>query len=170
MSVTLADQYYLKALDDYDYNYTEVMENLNYALSYDPDHAGANYLMGKLYMEQFQQFDVAEEYLISAMSTDPENLQTCESFAWLMIKTKRLDEALKLIDYALGLKGAFLAELLRLKALSYELKKDYNMSKIVLLEAIAESYDSRYIDFLEDEISRVEKKQRMLNHISYHIS
>lgn len=170
MSITLADQYYLKALDDYDYNFTEVLENLNYALSYDADHAGANYLMGKLYMEQFQQFDLAEEHFVSSMSADPENLKTCESFAWLMIKTQRYEEALKLIAYTLGLKGALLPELLRLKALTYELMRDYGQARIVLLEAISESYDSRYIDFLEDEITRVEKKQGMEGKVFYHIS
>lgn len=170
MSITLADQYYLKALDDYDYSFTEVLENLNYALSYDADHAGANYLMGKLYMEQFQQFDLAEEYLVSAMSSDPENIKTCESFVWLMIKTHRYKDALKLINYTLDLKGALLPELLRLKALTFELMKEYDKAKNVLNEAIAESYDSRYIDFLEDEKNRVNRKQEMNHKVSYSIS
>ncbi|WP_422361415.1 hypothetical protein [Reichenbachiella sp.] len=170
MSITLADQYYLKALDDYDYSFTEVLENLNYALSYDTEHAGANYLMGKLYMEQFQKFDLAEEHFVAAMSTDPENINTCENFAWLMVKTRRYKEALKLINYALDLKGALLPELLRLKALTFELTKEYDKAKNVLNEAIAESYDSRYIDFLEDEKNRVNRKQEMNQKVSYHVS
>ncbi|MEN8119440.1 MAG: hypothetical protein ABFS35_03800 [Bacteroidota bacterium] len=33
MSITLADQYYIKAIDNYPYNLEESIENLNYALS-----------------------------------------------------------------------------------------------------------------------------------------
>ena len=63
MALTLADQYYIKALAGYGYDLEEVVENLNYALSYDHEHSGANYLMGKVYMEQFQKFDLAQAYL-----------------------------------------------------------------------------------------------------------
>ncbi|MCV9385944.1 tetratricopeptide repeat protein [Reichenbachiella ulvae] len=170
MSITLADQYYLKALDDYDYNFTEVLENLNYALSYDAEHAGANYLMGRVYMEQFQKFDIAESYFQLAMAADPENIQTCESLAWLMIRTKRFDDALRLIAYAVGLKGVIFPEWLRLKALIFELRKDYQLAKTLLHEAISESYDSNYIEFLEGELERIEKKERLLSHVQYHMA
>lgn len=38
MAFNLADQYFVKALGMYDYDLEEVVENLNYALSYDPEH------------------------------------------------------------------------------------------------------------------------------------
>lgn len=170
MSITLADQYYLKALDDYDYSFNEVLENLNYALSYDSDHAGANYLMGKLYMDQFEKFEIAESYFISAMASDPENIKTCIGFSWLMIKTRRYTEAMKLVNYSLKLKGALLPEILRLKALVFELKKEYGQARIILFEAMTESYDSNYIDFLENELNRVKRKEEMCNHVAYHLS
>lgn len=170
MAISLADQYYLKALDDYDYNFNEVTENLNYALSYDHEHVGANYLMGKLYLEQFEQYDVAESYFQTAMSLDPKNLKTCNSLVWLFIKTRRFDEAHKLINYASGINGALLPELLRMKALAYELNKDYEQSKQILREAIVESYDTSYIDFLEEELLRIEKKQRLLSRVCYQVS
>ncbi|MCG8582088.1 MAG: hypothetical protein MI866_19340 [Bacteroidales bacterium] len=43
---TLADQYFIKALDQYPYSLEEAIENLGYALSQDGEHSGANYLMG----------------------------------------------------------------------------------------------------------------------------
>lgn len=159
MALTLADQYYLKALDDFDYNLEEVVENLNYALSYDPEHAGANYLMGKLYMDQFQKFDLAEEYFVASIASEPENIKTCESYIWLMIRTKRYKEALKLIKYTHQLAGISTSEIIRLEALVYELKGNYVKSRGLLQEAMKESYDSNYIEFLENELKRVEKKE-----------
>lgn len=168
MALTLADQYYIKALEGYDYDLEEVVENLNYALSYDQDHSGANYLMGKLYMEQFQKFDLAKEYLEASMAYDPENLNTCESLSWLLIRTRKFKEALKLIKYALGLEGAIKPEFIRLQALVHELQKDYYRAKDLLNVAIEESYDSSYISFLESEISRVKKKIKRMPKIKYH--
>ncbi|MEO1097874.1 MAG: hypothetical protein AAFX57_08965 [Bacteroidota bacterium] len=89
MTLTLANQYFLKAMDEYPYCLEETIENLNYALSYEDEHAGANCLMGKVYLEQFQNFELAEEYFIKAMATDPFDLRTCENYMRLMIRTKR---------------------------------------------------------------------------------
>lgn len=169
MSLTLADQYYMKALDGYDYDLEEVVENLNYALSYDQEHAGANYLMGKLYMDHFQKFDLAEEYLEASLACEPDNIKTCESLSWLMIRTRRFNEAHKLITYALELKGVVRPDFLRLKALVFELQKDYYQSKELLNVAIDESYDSSYISFLEGEISRVKKKIKRMPKVKYHL-
>ncbi len=169
MALTLADQYYMKALEGYDYNLEEVVENLNYALSYDQEHAGANYLMGKLYMEQFQKFDLAKEYFESSMACDPTNLNTCESFTWLLIRTRKFAEALRLIKYASGLQGAIRPEFLRLEALVYELQKDYKGSIELLNSAIDESYDSGYIEFLENELDRVNMKMMRKPSVNYSI-
>ncbi|WP_109830162.1 hypothetical protein [Reichenbachiella versicolor] len=169
MSITIADQYYLKALDDYGYCYNEVMENLNYALSYDSEHADANYLMGKLYMEQFQKYEQAEEHLVTSMSIDPSNVKTCESMIWLFIRTHRFKEALKLIEFTLKLKGVLIPEILRLKALTYELMKQFDMARIWLINAIQESYDDSYIEFLQAELKRIEMKQQMIQGVRYHL-
>ncbi len=167
MSLSLADQYYIKALEGYDYNLEEVVENLNYALSYDQEHAGANYLLGKLYMEQFQKFDLAKEYLELSMAFDPKNINTCESLCWLLIRTKKYQQALKLTKYALGLQGVMVPDFLRLQALIYELQKDYCRSEELLNLAIEESYDSNYISFLEREITRVKKKTVQAQQFKY---
>jgi Tfp pilus assembly protein PilF len=168
MALTLADQYYLKALDGYDYNLDEVIENLNYALSYDQEHAGANYLMGKFYMEQMHQFDLAKEYFEASMVCDPTKSDTCQSFSWLLIRTRQFSEALKLIRYAYGLPGAMMPDFLRLEALVHELQKDYSGAVELLNEAIDESYDDSYVVFLEAELARVEKKMRRMPKVTYH--
>ncbi|WP_224994460.1 OprD family porin [Cesiribacter sp. SM1] len=47
MAVSLADQYYIRALNCYPYSPEDVLENLNYALSHDGGHARANCLIGR---------------------------------------------------------------------------------------------------------------------------
>ncbi|MDN5213120.1 hypothetical protein QQ020_13720 [Fulvivirgaceae bacterium BMA12] len=170
MAITLADKYYLKALNDYPYELEEVIENLHYALSYDEEHAGANFLMGKLYMEEFKNFDMAEEYFIAAMAADPENVDTCESFTWLLIKTNRLKEALKLIKHTHSLKGIVSAQVLCTEALVYELMKDFRKAVALLNKAIEESYDCAYSEFLEEELTRVERKLQRTRTINYYMT
>jgi len=158
MTLSLADHYYLKALNVYDYAIEDTVEYLNYALSYNPGHADANCLMGKLYMEHLQKFNLAEDHLATAMATEPENIGACECFSQLLINTRRFREALKLIRYALKLRGANIPKFLRLEALVHELRKDYDLSRDVLKQAIEECCDSDFIDFLQKEMDRVNSK------------
>ncbi len=167
MALTLADQYYLKALDDYDYDLEVVVENLGYALGYDSEHAGANHLMGKLYMEKFRKFDLAEEYFIASLASEPSNVDACESYSRLLIRTGKFPEALKLIRYASGLSGAVISKFLQLEALVHELQKDFGKAKELLQAAVLESYDSHYIYFLNQEIDRVEKKMCLSGEVNY---
>jgi hypothetical protein len=49
---TLVNNYIFKALDNYPYYLDEVMESLNYALSYDNKNTMALTLMGKVHAEK----------------------------------------------------------------------------------------------------------------------
>lgn len=169
MVITLADQYYLKALDEYPYNLEDAVENLNYALSYDSEHSGANYLMGKLYMEQFQKFELAEEYFIAAMASDPSNINTCESFSWLLLRTRQFKKALTLLKYSYSVKGINIPKLKRLEALVYESLKEFDTAIALLRTAMEECYDSDYITFLEEEMKRVERKEHISKGMNYQL-
>ncbi len=169
MNFTLADQYYLKALDEYSYNFEETVEYLNYALSYDSDHAGANYLMGRLYMEHLNKYELAEVYFISAMSTDPDHIDTCESFTWLLIKINRFKEARRLIKHAYTIKGVDKALFLRLEALSYELTMDFSTALSLLNQARFATFSNSYIAFLQGEINRISQKQSYCHELNHKI-
>ena len=170
MALTLADQYYLKALDDYGYDLEVVVENLEYALSCDAEHAGANHLMGKLLMEKFRKYEQAEQYFVASLAAEPTNVSACESYSWLLIQTRKYDQALKLIRYALGLTGAVIPQFLRLEAVVYELQKDFEKSRDRLRTAMLESFDSNYIYFLDQEILRVEKKMGLSGEVNYQVT
>ena len=170
MALTLADQYYLKALDDYGYDLEAVVENLEYALSCDADHPGANHLMGKLLMEKFRKFEQAEEYFVASLAIEPTHIDTCESYSWLLIHTRDYDRALKLIRYASGLKGVANCKFLRLEALVLELKQEFIKAKELLQAAMLESYDSNYLYFLDQEFARVEKKMKLSGELTYYFT
>ncbi len=167
MTLTLADQYFLKALDDYPYNLEETIESLTYALGYDDEHVGANCLMGKVYLEQFQDFDKAEEYFIKAMSTDPFDLRTCESYVQLLIKTRQLDQAHKLVRFTKTLTGVDLARWGQMEAEIFELKGEFDRAVALLTEAIAEAMDSELIYALKRQIERVKMKRELKNEFRY---
>ena len=86
MAITLADQYYLKAVNEYGYDIEVSIENLNYALSYDPEHVGANCLMGQLYVEYFEDYEKAEAYFQAALSSNPQHITTCKQYCNLLIR------------------------------------------------------------------------------------
>ncbi len=167
MAFNLADQYYVKALEVYDYDLEEVIINLNYALSYDPDHSGANELMGRIYMDQFRQFDKARIYLEEAIASDMNNIRACESLAQLFICIRKFPAALKLIDYSITISGARRDQWLRLKSLVFEMKKEYSQTLAILEQAKEECVCSDYTSFLNDEIRRVKNKLRDSQIVKY---
>mgnify|MGYP001797413843 CR=1 FL=1 len=169
MTLTLADQYFLKAMDEYPFCLEETIENLNYALSYEDEHAGANHLMGKVYLEQFQNFELAEEYFITAIASDPFNLRTCEGYAKLMIRTKRYTEALKLLAFTKRQTGADLAEILKMEANICELQSQFDKAIDLLNQAIGESLDGDDIYDLRRQINRVKMKSELNTTVNYSI-
>jgi len=161
MSLSLADQYYAKALDEYPYNLEDFVENLTYALSYDADHVGANSLMARFYQEKMRDMAKAEFHYQAALSSDPANSRVCLDFALLYIVNQEFEKADKLLKYAQQLKGTEMAMWFRLKGLYFEYQKDYKRAKKNFKKAIFEAMDGEIIEFLKGESDRVETKIKL---------
>ncbi len=161
MAITMADQYYIKAIDYFPYNLEEAVENLNYALSYDGEHAGANCLMGRLYRDYFKDYEKAEMYFQTALSCDPAHAESCEHYGRLLLNLRSFSKAQKLLDYASGLSGANIARILQLKALLLENQQNYTEAREVLKEAMLQTFDDELMLALESDLVRVEKKERL---------
>ncbi len=159
---TLADQYYIKALDQYPYSLEEAIENLSYALSHNSEHSGANYLMGKLQQEQMNNFQKAEEYYIKALASDPNDLKVCIDYILLLIILKEYDKAQKLIVYTNKLKGTDQSKTYSLRALIYEHQHDYEKALSMYKEARLEAYNDDCISHLNNEIKRVKMKKKQI--------
>ena len=170
MAITMADQYYIKALDYYPYNLEEALENLNYALSYDGEHARANCLMGRLYLEQLRDWERAEACFQAALACDPQHADSCEHYARLLVQMRNYAKAQKLLSYARKLKGARLAQLLQLEALIREQQHHFTEAKALLCQALLEAYEEELLGVLDGDLKRVERKEQMLQGVVYHIA
>ena len=104
MTVTKS-KYYFEALDNYPYNLPDCLEALNYALSYDPEDADSLCLMGRIYSEMLTDYEKAKLYFKEAMQCDVTNLNTPKYYIKCLLDKEDLQEAEKLINYALKIKG-----------------------------------------------------------------
>lgn len=98
-------KYYFEALDHYPYNLPDCMEALNYALSYDPEDADALCLMGRIYSEMLSDYGKAKCYFEEAMQYDVTNVNTPQYYIICLLNNEDLQEAEKLIEYSLKIKG-----------------------------------------------------------------
>jgi tetratricopeptide (TPR) repeat protein len=169
MTITIADQYYLKALDEYPYALDISIEYLNYALSYNAEHVGANFLMGRVYMEQFDNYDKAEEYFQEALSNDPSNYKVCDKYSLMLIEIREYDKAEKLIKHMESLRGKDLGELFRTKAYLSEYRKDYEKAELFLNMAMEETYNNDFMGFLRSELDRVQSKLNRTQRYNYSV-
>lgn len=167
MALTLADQYYLKSLDNYNYNWEESLTDLSYALSHDPEHAGANNLMGRLQMEHFKNFELAEEYFVQAMVSNPFHMQTCMDYLRLLLKKNEGKAFDKLMKHALSIQGIDRAQVLHLKAHLLELNQQFEEAKTLLNKAKLLTIDDCLIEDLEESLERISNKTKSLQSINY---
>lgn len=158
MSITLADTYYLKALDLYPYELDQVIEALNFAISYDNDHAGAHCLLGKLNMYQLGKYQEAEEHFEKALASNIDHAETYYSYADLLIQIGEYAKAKKLIKYAYKIKGINISRLKHSEGLIAEIKGDLPKAKKHMTIAYGSSYRKYERDFLKEELDRVNSK------------
>jgi tetratricopeptide (TPR) repeat protein len=74
---TLVNNYIFKALESYPFDLEEVMEALNFALSYDDKNTMALTLMGRVYAEKLYKYEEAIVYFKQALA---ENIHAFEVY------------------------------------------------------------------------------------------
>lgn len=158
MSITIADTYYLKALNLYPYDLDQVIEALNFAISYDKDHAGAHCLLGNLNMYQLGNISEAENHFEKALASDLNYVETYYSYANLLIQIGEYGKAKKLINYAYKIKGINIPRLKHSEGLIAEIKGHLHKAKRYMMLAYDRSYNKAERDFLKEELDRVTSK------------
>ncbi|MBK7808881.1 MAG: hypothetical protein IPJ51_21740 [Saprospiraceae bacterium] len=128
------DKYLVKALDAYPYNLQEAIESLDYALSGDNNNTATLCLYGRVYAEQLQDYATAKTYFQDALAADIKAVFVYPYFIQLLIDFDEDDEAQKLIDFALTIKGIdkplIISKLIILKENLDSIKKQNNVSPI----------------------------------------
>ncbi|KFF09451.1 tetratricopeptide repeat protein [Chryseobacterium luteum] len=151
-------KYYFEALDNYPYSLPDCLEALNYALSYDPEDADSLCLMGRIYSEMLTDYEKAKMYFEEAMQYNVANLNTPLHYIKCLLDNEDLDEAEKLINYALKIKGIDKARILIQKSQLFEIRLEYKKALEPLKEAEKYSYNQAMIDFVRSRAKFIKSK------------
>lgn len=156
--MTTIDKYISQALDAYPFDLVETIESLDYALSFDEKNAAALCLYGRIYTEQLPRYETAIGYFQQALAADLQAIEVYPFFIQTLILNEDLEEAQKLINFALGIKGINKIEILIKRAELEEIKHNFDEVKQTLSEIERLVLNSHYDDFLSETRKRIEKK------------
>ena len=160
MELTLADQYYLKALDHYPYDMEFTIENLNYAISYDEEHAPAKCMLGRVYMYYIKDYDAAARSFYEALAADMNYPDTYKYYSLLRIWEGSYDKASLIIERGVKVNGMDISMLMIHKALIHEYKREWRSAKIVLKRAKLISIDHKPLSHIDLVLKRVKNKSK----------
>lgn len=148
------DKYVFQALDSYPYSLEETIESLDYAFSYDAKNTMVLCLYGRIQAEQLLNYEAAKNYFEEAFTINIHALEVYPHYIQTLILNEDYEEAQKLIDFALTIKGISKAEIFIKKAILFETQHEFKKAKKEIRNAKLHSicYAS------ESEISEVEKR------------
>lgn len=147
---TTKNKYYFEALDNYPYNLPDCVEALNYALSYDPEDADSLCLMGRMYSEIIKNYEEAKTYFEQAMQCDVTNVNTPQYYVNCLLNNEDFDEAQKLIEYSLKIKGIDKSTLWYYRSVISEKRGSFVNALKFLNEAKKFCFNRNSLDFMND--------------------
>jgi len=148
----------LKAIDAYPYDLEETVENLNYALSYEPNNAYALYLMGRLEAEQFGDYEKAKGYYAEALANKMDFQKVYSRYILVLLWNEDYSEAQKLIDFSFTVKGVNKAEIWKRQGQLFESLQEFKDALKAFKQAKLLGYNNDFIDCINSEISRIKSK------------
>lgn len=151
-------KYYFEALDNYPYSLPDCLEALNYALSYDPEDADSLCLMGRIYSEMLTDYEKAKLYFEEAMQCDVTNLNTPKYYIKCLLDNEDLQEAEKLINYALKIKGIDKATMLFFRSMLSEKRGSLANALKFLTESEKFCFSSHSLDVVKDRKKFIKSK------------
>ncbi|WP_125722895.1 hypothetical protein [Flavobacterium ustbae] len=148
------DKYLFQALDNYPYWLEGTIESLDYAFSYDAKNTMILCLYGRIQTEQLMNYEEAKSYFQEALSINIHALEVYPYYLQTLILNEDYEEAQKLIDFALTVKGINKAEIFIKKAMLLEVQHKFK-------EALKEIKQAKLCSMQHDYdsgISEVEKR------------
>lgn len=159
--LTTADTYFLKALDNYDYNnMEEAIENMEYALGYDPEHAPAWCLKGRMLMDQFKRFEAAKKCFEMAILFDPNYVETYKHYTLLLIWMSDFKRAQIIVNKSKRVKGMSMATVILRSAMIHEYQGNIGEAIRIAKKGRLFSLTQTNYDFFNGEVNRLKKKIR----------
>ncbi|AND65447.1 hypothetical protein AX766_14205 [Flavobacterium covae] len=155
------DKYLVQALDNYPYWLEGSLESLGYALAYDDKNAMALWLYGRFFAEQMQDYESAKQYFAEALATDIHTLVVYPYYAEVLLQNEDYDEAAKLIDFALTVKGIDKPQMLLRKIQLLERQQKWKEALQLIKEAKLNDY-SNSLHTIEEVEKRIKDKKALL--------
>ena len=152
------NKYYFEAVDNYPYYLADCLEALNYALAYDPQDADSLCLMGRVYSEVLKDYETAKAYFEEALQNNIGNINTPKYYISCLLNNEDYDQAEKLIEFALKLKGIDKTDLFSAQSLLFEKKGDFKKALQSLKEARKTSLSQNMTDRLKEKEKFIKSK------------
>lgn len=160
------DKYLFQALDNYPFWLEGTIESLDYAFSYDPKNTMILCLYGRIQAEQLMNYEEAKSYFQEALSINIHALEVYPHYLHTLILNEDYDEAQKLIDFALTIKGINKSGIYIKKAVLLEVQHKFKEAlkeiKQAKLYSIQHDYDSGISEVekrIKDKIDLLKKKK-----------
>lgn len=148
------DKYLFQALDNYPYSLEETIESLDYAFSYNAKNTMVLCLYGRIQAEQLWNYEEAKSYFQEALTINIYALDVYPYYLQTLILNQDYEEAQKLIDFGLTIKGINKSVIFLKKAMLYEVQQHFKKAlkeiKNAKLHSLQFSFDS--------DIPQVEKR------------
>lgn len=155
------DKYLVQALDNYPYWLEGSLESLGYALAYDDKNAMALWLYGRFFAEQMQDYESAKQYFAEALATDIHTLTVYPYYAEVLLQNEDYDEAAKLIDFSLTIKGIDKSQMLLCKIQLLERQQKWKEALQLIKEAKLNNF-SNSLYAIEEVEKRIKDKKALL--------
>lgn len=161
------DKYLFQALDNYPYSLEETIESLDYAFSYDAKNTMVLCLYGRIQAEQLMNYDEAKSYFQEALSINIHAIEVYSYYLQTLILNEDYEEAQKLIDFALTIKGINKSDIYVKKAIlfeaQHEFKKALKETKNAKLHSLQFAYECNIAEVekrIEGKIDLLKKKKK----------
>ncbi|WP_136668271.1 hypothetical protein [Flavobacterium sp. H122] len=155
------DKYVVQALDNYPYWLEGTLESLGYALAYDNKNVTALWLYGRFHTEQLQDYETAKQYYAEALAADIHALAVYPYYADVLLQNEDYEEALKLIEFALTIKGIDKPLMLLKKIRLLEIQRNWKEASKLIKEAKILD-NSTHLHAIEEIEKRIKNKKDLL--------
>ena len=161
------DKYVFQALDNYPYWLEGTIESLDYALSYDPKNTMVLCLYGRIQAEQLMNYEEAKLYFQEALAINIYAFEVYPYYLQTLILNEDYEEAQKLIDFALKIKGINKSDIYVKKAILLEARQEFKKAlaeiKNAKLTSLQFAFDSDIIEVekrIQSKIDLLKKKKK----------
>lgn len=155
------DKYLFQALDNYPYSLEETVESLDYALSYDAKNTTALCLYARIEAEQLQNYEAAKNYFQEALAINIDAVAVYPYYLETLLLNEDNEEAAKLIDFALTIKGINKKAILLKKVQLLERQQNIKEALQLLKEVKLFSFDNETYE-VEQLETRLKAKKELL--------